>query len=79
LFALIGMKPHYSEFPTLIRKLVRRANENKDESLFSILLMLEQEVEMWRSPSPRLIAKAKGINLSDRRRATVGSLSRYVE
>jgi hypothetical protein len=63
----------------VIRKLFQRANEEKDQSLFSLLSLIEQEIQMGRRYGAKsAMGRAKEPKLPDPRGSLIG-LSRYVE
>jgi hypothetical protein len=63
----------------VIRKLFQRASEEKDQSLFSLLALVEQEIKMGRRYGAKsAMGRAKEPKLQDPRGWLIG-LSRYVE
>lgn len=69
-----------TELAMLIRKLMRPAHESKDKSLFSLLLLVEEEIRGGgRSDTDSRIEKAKGARVFNQRGAMIANLSRYVE
>jgi hypothetical protein len=74
------MRLSSSEADNLVQRFIRRVNQGKDESLFSLLLLLERERHADSGSAAEIpIGKAKAVARLNQRWPIIASLSRYVE
>jgi hypothetical protein len=75
-----AIKAPAGRFTGVLHVLIRRAGDNEDKSLFSLLWSIEQKIEKQVLRDVRLgIEKLEALKLIRQRRPAVSKLSRYVE
>jgi hypothetical protein len=73
-------RPLADRFAGVLQKLIRRADKSEDQSLFGLLLLIEQKICKHLRRDVQLgTKKLETVKLVHQRRPAISKLSRYVE